>query len=297
MKKLTLIFFSLSLSFWAFGQININELERIDGRWTMKGLKSPYSGNFVEYHTNGNLKGTGTLLDGLLTGERITFYENKDTLFVRYYEAGDANGYTRSYYPNKTKKEEGFFSHGKENGKWIFYYETGQQKAIVNFKEKVMDGDFYEFDENGKLLRKLVYENGEAGYGKLVSELVQKALSFDRNFESEKAIPFYNQAIAENPTIPQIYFNRGASKQNNLDFDGAILDYDKAIELDPNYMEAYSNRGNAKINQFTTKGNLNPTPEQTKSACEDFHKAVSLGDKTIGTADMIYTHCKKDKKE
>jgi hypothetical protein len=44
---------------------------------------------------------------------------------------------------------------------------------------------------------------------------------------------------------------------------------------------------------FTSKGNLNPTPEQTESACEDFQKAVSLSDKTTGTEDMIYIHCKK----
>jgi hypothetical protein len=48
---------------------------------------------------------------------------------------------------------------------------------------------------------------------------------------------------------------------------------------------------------FTSKGNLNPTPEQTESAYEDFQKAVSLGDKTTGTEDMIYIHCKKKQAE
>jgi hypothetical protein len=61
-------------------------------------------------------------------------------------------------------------------------------------------------------------------------------------------------------------------------------------------MEAYANRGNAKINIFY-KGNSELTPEESDSACYDFNKAVSLGDKTIGTKDMIYLYCKKNKKK
>jgi tetratricopeptide (TPR) repeat protein len=103
----------------------------------------------------------------------------------------------------------------------------------------------------------------------------------------------YDKAIEINPTVAQAYFNRAACKGNSFDFGGAIADYDKAIELNPEYMEAFGNRGNAKINMFTGKGTLNPTPEQTASACEDFHKAKELGDTSIGTEDMIYLYCKK----
>ena len=76
-----------------------------------------------------------------------------------------------------------------------------------------------------------------------------------------------------------------------MDVAGSIKDYDKAIELNPNYMEAYANRGVAKINLLTSKGNIQPTKEQTSDACADLKKAKQLGDNTVD--DMIFIHCDK----
>jgi tetratricopeptide (TPR) repeat protein len=281
----------------ALAQQNINDLERINDRWTLKGEQVPYTGSFIETFHDGKLKSKGELNEGLLTGARIIFFENGDTSSFRFYKNGLSHGKSLAFYSNGTKKEEGVFNEGKEEGRWFFYHENGQKKAIVNFKNRVLNGEFEEFDSKGNLTRKFFYENGEAGYGKVINDLVTEALKFDRKFESEKAIPLYNQAIMENPTIAHLYFNRGSSKQNMFDFEGAILDYNKAIELEPKLMQAYSNRGYAKTNLYTTKGNLNPTPSQTESACEDFHKAIELGDTTVGTQDMIYIHCKEFKKK
>jgi tetratricopeptide (TPR) repeat protein len=128
-------------------------------------------------------------------------------------------------------------------------------------------------------------------------ELTKKAIKLSRQSKNNEAIKLYDKAIILNPTVAQAYFNRGTCKGNNFDFKGAIEDYDKAIELKPDYMEAYGNRGNAKINVYTSTGTINPTQEQTLSACEDFHKAVSLGDETVETGDMIYLYCDKKEKK
>lgn len=101
--------------------------------------------------------------------------------------------------------------------------------------------------------------------------MTNKAVEVGKQFKNKEAIELYDKAIELNLTVAEAYFNRGACKGNNFDFEGAIKDYDKAIELKPDYMEAIRNRGNAKINIITSKGNINPTPEQTESACEDFH--------------------------
>ena len=76
-----------------------------------------------------------------------------------------------------------------------------------------------------------------------------------------------------------------------MDVAGSIKDYDKAIEINPSYMEAYANRGVAKINMLTTKGNIQPTKEQTSDGCADLKKAKQLGDKTVD--DMIFIYCDK----
>ena len=63
------------------------------------------------------------------------------------------------------------------------------------------------------------------------------------------------------------YANRGLSKHSINDFVGAMSDYTKAIEINPNYSSAYHNRA-------VTAG-LGLGDEM--SACEDFKKAMSLG--------------------
>lgn len=295
MKKLRITLFVLLFAFFALGQTNINELERIDGLWTKKGEKNSFNGEFIETFESGEIKGTGKFVNGQLEGLRIQFFENGKKKTEKYYKASYLNGTAKEFYESGTLKQIGEFIDNKENGIWTIYYETGEKHVESNFINGIQQGNYMEYSKDGKLLVMYYFINGKASYSPELIELTEKALELSRQFKNDEAIKFYDKAIELNPTVAQIYFNRGASKGNTFDFEGAIKDYDKAIELNQDYMEAYGNRGNAKINMLTSKGNIDPTPEQTESACEDFHKAVSLGDKTIGTEDMIYFYCKKNK--
>lgn len=297
MKKLIITFFTLLLTLWSFGQTNINDLERIDGLWTKKGEKTFYTGPFIEYFDNGKIKGKGEFKEGLVHGLRIVYYENGNKSLERNYSNGINDGASIEYYPSGQIKQEVNFKNGKEEGTLKAFYENGQVQAILTLSNGVQQGDYFEYTPDGKFKAQYYFINGKASYSPEFIELTKKALELSRQFKNDEAIKLYDEAIELNPTVAQVYFNRGACKGNNFDFESAIKDYDKAIELKPEYMEAYGNRGNAKINMFTSKGNLDPTPEQTASACDDFHKAVLLGDKTIGTEDMIYIHCKKYKKK
>lgn len=297
MKKLIFTFFGLLLTFGLFGQTNIIDLERIDGLWTKKGEKSCYTGQFMEYFENGKIKGKGEFKDGLVHGLRIVYYENGNKSLERKYSNGINDGPSIEYYPSEQIKQEANFKNGKEDGTLKAFYENGQVKAVLTFSNGVQQGDYFEYTSEGKLKAQYYFVNGKANYSPEFIELTEKALELSRQFKNVDAIKLYDKAIDLNPTVAQTYFNRGACRANNFDFEEAIKDYDKAIELKPEYMEAYGNRGNAKINVFTSKGNLDPTSEQTLSACEDFYKAISLGDKSIGTEDMIYIHCKKNKRK
>lgn len=109
----------------------------------------------------------------------------------------------------------------------------------------------------------------------------------------KESIGWYDKFISLNTNDAEAYFNRGAAKGMLIPFDleGSIKDYDMAIKLDPNYAEAYANRGTAKINLFTTRGVIQPTKEQTASACSDLKKAKALGDNNVD--DMIFVYCDK----
>jgi tetratricopeptide (TPR) repeat protein len=297
MTKLTFSFLTLLLTILTFGQTNINDLERVDGLWTKKGENTVFNGAFIETFENGKTKGTGNFLNGQLDGLRIQFFENGQKKTEKLYKASYPHGTAKEFYENGTLKQIGEFENNKENGIWTVCYETGEKHVELTFVNGVQQGDYMEYSKDGKLLVKYYFVNGKASYSDEFMIITKEALELSRQFKNEEAIKLYDKAIELNPTVAQTYFNRGAVKGNNFEFEGAIIDYDKAIELKPEYMEAYGNRGNAKINMFRTKGNISPTPEQTESACEDFHKAISLGDKSIGTVDMIYIHCKKNKKK
>lgn len=295
MKKLTLLLSLTLLVSILYSQINITELEKINGLWTKKGDTQPYNGDFKETFEDGSIKGTGTFVNGQLEGLRIQYFPSGKIKTEKEYKESYPHGTAKEYFENGTLKQEGNFENNKEVGIWTLYYPNGIKKAILTFDSGVQNGPYYEYNDKGVLVKQYYFKNGKAGYSDELMKLSKEALEFSSQFKNEEAIKLYNKIIEMNPTIAQAYFNRGACKGNKFDFEGAILDYDKAIELNPEYMEAYGNRGNAKINMYTSKGTLNPTPEQTACACEDFHKAKELGDSSIGTKDMIYLYCKKNK--
>ncbi|WP_194778300.1 toxin-antitoxin system YwqK family antitoxin [Pararhodonellum marinum] len=294
----TMIFLGILLIYSnsIFGQVNIDDLERVNGLWCKKGDSLSYSGEFEERYENGVLKGTGNFVSGELDGLRVQYYPNGNKRTEKYYKNAYPHGFSKEYFENGNLKQEGEFEDNKEIGLWTIYHETGEKYVVLNFENGIQQGEYFEFDKNGGLLRQFFFNDGKAGYAPEFMELMNKASEMTGILAPSETIPLYDKAIELNPTVAQVYLNRGTAYSNGFEFEKAIMDFDKAIVLNPNYMEAYTNRGNAKINAYTSTGNLEPTPEQTASACEDFFKAIELGDKGIYTTDMIYLYCKKMKK-
>lgn len=297
LNKLAILIFSFLINAFSYAQTNIKELERTDGFWRKIGTETPFTGSFIEYYESGKLKGTGSFKDGLVDGLRIIYNENGSKRVERNYSEGLSHGMSSEFYDSGKLKQEGEFVKGKEDGVWTIYYENGLTKAILTFSMGVEQGNYFEYNEEGKLIKQFYLVEGKETYSPEFLDLTSRALELSRNFENEEAIELYDQAIVLNPTVAQVYFNRGVAKGQRFDFEGSIKDYDKAIELNPEYKEAFSNRGNDKINVYTSKGNLHPTDEQVKSACEDLHKAIELGEKAEGIKDLIHVYCKGNKKK
>ena len=295
MKKLTLLLLLSLLTSFAFSQINITELERIDGLWTKKGESKPFNGDFKEIFEDGKTKGTGTFVDGQLEGLRIQYFQNGNKRTEKNYKDSYPHGTAKEFYENGELKQIGEFVNNKESGIWIIYYPSGSKHVESTFIDGVQHGKYMEFSKKGKLKVQYFFRDGKAEYSDEFMELINKASEMTGKFIPQEAIELFDKAIELNPTVAYVYFARGTAYSNTFDYEKAIEDYNKALEINPNYMEVYVNRASAKINQFTSKGNLDPTPEQTQSACEDLHKAKELGDKSIATEDMIYLYCKKNK--
>lgn len=293
MKNLSLLFFALFASFAALAQVKIEDLEQVNELWTKKGDKKPYTGEYSDHFDNGNLKYKGYVKKGLSDGLLTAYHPNGNKALERYYAKGLRHGTSTEYYPSGQVRQEATFKNDKEDGTLKVYHDNGQVAAIFNFTNGIKNGEYVEYFPDGRLKTKYYFTNDQPGYSPKFQELAKKAHDASRAGHNDQALAFYDQAIQENPTVSQAYFNRAACKALQFNFEAAIADYDKAIEINPNYAEAYANRGNTKINTFTSKGNLKPTAEQTQSACEDFHKSIELGGNKEDVEDMIYIYCKK----
>ena len=83
--------------------------------------------------------------------------------------------------------------------------------------------------------------------------------------DPEKCLLVYDRAIRLNPSLAEVYNNRGAAKDALRRYDDAITDFDQAIRLKPDYAKAYSNRGAAKA-----------ALGQYKDAITDYNEAIRL---------------------
>lgn len=96
-----------------------------------------------------------------------------------------------------------------------------------------------------------------------------------------------------NETDFEIYFILGNANDKLKKYEQAEKNFTKAISLNPNYYEAIANRGSMKINILTLNKKLIPTKKQLESACEDFERAISLGDINENTILNCNKFCKK----
>lgn len=75
------------------------------------------------------------------------------------------------------------------------------------------------------------------------NKFYRKAL---RTVDQKEKLELLNQAIAEDPTHLDAYFQRAIIKNELGDFDGAIVDYSKIILTKPD-ADSYFNRGNSRF--------------------------------------------------
>ncbi|MDN3581329.1 hypothetical protein [Mucilaginibacter flavus] len=287
--KIVLLFVALLACKQSFSQVDMKDLHEVDGKIYTK-TNTLYTGDFFANGKSGTLKVKGSIKNGLPDGLVIGYFDNGKKNFELTMKDGKRDGPVKEYFESGNLKAEMNIVNELRDGQSLTYYETGEKHTEATFKNGVEVGDFIEYDKLGKVIHSVKFANGRPDYGKQINDLLSQADSLAHQYKSDEAIALYTKAIEINPKIAELYFNRGAAKGLKFDMDGAIVDYDKAIGLNPEYKEAYANRGVAKINQYTNKGIIELTAEQSKPGCDDLYKARDLGD-DAAVEDMIYAHC------
>lgn len=93
----------------------------------------------------------GVFKDGKQDGIRTLFYESKAKQVEETYDNGKLTA-KKTYFEDGTLQSEGTYDDKVTmSGEWKYYYENGQLKESVNFKNNVEDGNFTEYHENGKI--------------------------------------------------------------------------------------------------------------------------------------------------
>ena len=104
----------------------------------------------IAYKEGSNTPFTGVF--GIVIDDKIESYEE--------YKDGLLDGETAYFSKDKeVKLLSEMYSKGKLNGPQKTYYENGKLKSIVYYKNDRIDG-IVEYDKNGKLLHKSIFENG-----------------------------------------------------------------------------------------------------------------------------------------
>lgn len=103
-----------------------------------------------------------------------------------------------------------------------------------------------------------------------------------------EGIEYLTKALEIDPGSVKLLFTRGYYFGLAMQSEKAIQDYDEIVKLDPSIREVYANRGTEKINLYNRQGTKDS--KLMKSACKDLNKAKELGDNTVD--DLLYIHCK-----
>ena len=93
--------------------------------------------------------------------------------------------------------------------------------------------------------------------------------------EIDSAIEDYNKTIELNPSLDEVYNNRGVAYYKRGDYQRAIVDYTKTIELNPDDPIAYYNRGETllHLNKWEeAKTDLTTAKDKGANIINEFHK-------------------------
>lgn len=130
-------------------------------------------GNLVKGYvfSNGILLFEGiTDMNGLRQGKWKEFYASGERKSEGNYKNSNRTGLWKFYFPDQQVEVEGQYdSKGRQDGVWQWYYANGQLMRECEYDAGVLDGEYTEYDENGKEVTKGKFVEGtEEGHWRYV---------------------------------------------------------------------------------------------------------------------------------
>lgn len=119
------------------------------------------NGTSETYHENGKLNEKENWINDKLDGKRESWYDNSQKELIEFYNKGVREGQILQWYSNGNNKAILKFIAGEVDGKVTSYFENGNLKGEGFYKDGKRNGMFIEYDNGGKIVKKIKYINGE----------------------------------------------------------------------------------------------------------------------------------------
>ena len=107
-----------------------------------------------KYYDNGQLKISGTKINGKYDGEYEEYLKNGQLKVKTSYKDGKFNGKYEGYYLNGKLKEESNYIQGIYEGESKRYYDNGNLSELITYKNGKQEGLIERYYKNGQLMVK-----------------------------------------------------------------------------------------------------------------------------------------------
>lgn len=109
-----------------------------------------FSGYIKKLYPNSTIESINSVMNGMLQGKSVSFYETGQLRDVRMYKENKSYGKSYGYWEDGKLKFEYYYLDDKREGSNKQWYKTGEPYAFMNFKDDKEDGMQQAWRENGK---------------------------------------------------------------------------------------------------------------------------------------------------
>ncbi len=151
-------------------EINDNNLEIIDPELDIHLVSNLQILKKTQYFEDKKILSVMHYHNDLLHGPSF-FYSKKGVLLSSsWFYNGKRYGKAYQYYKSSKLYSLNRYIADDFEGQQLYYYEDGSIKTIMNYKNKRLHGEVKLFDDNSKMKRHLIFENGQKIHDNIFDE-------------------------------------------------------------------------------------------------------------------------------
>lgn len=156
-------------------------------------------GDWLFYHLNGQIESKGKFVDDIRIGTWIYYFDNGNIEQTGSYD------------------KEGNFV-----GEWKWYYKDGNKRIVEQFFDGQLEGQFYEFNDDGETMIEGEYVNGlrEGEWLIIVNNYIEKGSFLEnvkdgvwRYYYSEDSLYYIGHYIDGSPDGEHIWYHRNGNEK------------------------------------------------------------------------------------